>query len=248
MMNEFSTILLEAAESLGIVVSADEMARFVQYQQLVLEANVQMNLTAITDPREMAIKHFIDSLSVELLWQPKVGERVLDIGTGAGFPGLPLAIRHPKIDMMLNDSARKKVDFLQQVITSLELANCTARWNRAEEIGRMANMRGKFDVVLVRAVAHLAVLLEYAMPLLKVGGFLLAMKGPSGEREVTESTEAMRLLGAKVTKSRVLQLPGAGERQLIMLRKMRETPVEFPRNSGQARKKPLYLDKSAQKP
>lgn len=246
MMNEFTSALISAAETLGIALAPGELARYEQYQQLICQVNAQMNLTAITDPQEMAVKHFLDSLSLEMLWQPQVDERVVDIGSGAGFPGVPLAIRYPHLSVLLNDSARKKVNFLQQVIDELQLTNCTAQWSRAEELARLPEMRGQFDVVLARALAHLAVLCEYAMPLLKMGGVLLAMKGPGGQREVQESAQALKLLGAQVAEVRVLQLASAGERQLIMLRKVQQTPDKYPRNSGQARKNPLFLDSRAQ--
>ena len=241
-MNELSQVLEESALADRIVISAAQMRQFDAYQALLLARNRQMNLTAITDPREVAVKHFLDSLTVELAWAPQAGERVIDIGAGAGFPGLPLAIRHPQVLMTLNDSARKKVDFLREVIEALQLPRVDAVWGRAEALGRAPVMRGQFDVVLARAVAHLGVLIEYALPLLKFGGQLIAMKGPGGEAEAAACAPVLDAIGGRLHAVQRLRLPDAGERQLVVVRKIRPTPDGFPRDAGMARKKPLYLD------
>lgn len=237
-------MLRNAAADLGLSLSPRDEELFAQYLALLLERNQHVNLTAITDPAEVAIKHFLDSLTVELVWQPRAGDRMIDIGTGAGFPGIPLAIRHPDITVVVNDSVRKKVDFLRETADALGLANVQAVWARAEELGRDSEYRGTFNMAVARAVAHLGALVEYALPLLKVHGLLIAMKGPSGVREVAESAQALEALGGKVRDVHKLTLPDAGERQLILIEKIRATPKQYPRDPGMAKKKPLFLDSS----
>lgn len=243
-MTEWLTALRDGARLLGLTLTAEEEDRFARFLALLLARNQQLNLTAITDPREVAVKHFVDALSVETVWQPHPGDRAIDIGTGAGLPGIPAAIRHPAVTVVLNDSARKKVEFLHEVVSALRLTNAQPHWARAEELGRDAAFRGQFNVVFARAVAHLAVLCEYGLPLLKPGALLLCQKGPNGAQEVAESRRALELLGGKVDTVRHLTVPGAGERLLIRIRKVRPTPTDFPRLPGMAKKRPLYLDSS----
>lgn len=242
MMTNWTTALHTGAAQLNITISAQEEALFTRYLELLLERNRVMNLTAITDPVDVARKHFIDSLAVEQIWHPAPGNRAIDIGTGAGFPGIPLSIRHPDVTFVLNDSVRKKVDFLQDVINTLTLKNASALWSRAETLGRDPQHRGKYHTTFARAVAHLGALAEYSLPLLVPGGVLIAMKGPGGEQEIRDSEQALSLIGGKVTKVKSFELPDVGERVLIVIKKIRTTPDSFPRDPGAARKKPLYID------
>jgi len=239
-MPEWLVTFRAGLAALRLTLNAEQEALFTHFLALLLERNTQVNLTAITEPHEVAIKHFVDSLTVEQLWRPQPGDRILDIGTGAGLPGIPLAIRHPEITVVLNDSVRKKVDFLQDVATALPLPNVTPVWARAEELGRQPLYRAYFNTVFVRAVAHVAVLAEYALPLLKNGGSLIALKGPGGTEEVAASTKALELLGGVVSDVAAFTLPGAGERVLIQIRKTRPTPSEYPRPAGVAKKRPLW--------
>lgn len=241
-MNNWLTILQEGAASLGLTLSTEHEDLFARYLALLLERNAQFNLTAITEPDEVALKHFVDSLTVETLWHPQPGDRVIDIGTGAGFPGIPLAIRHPDVAVVLNDSIRKKVDFLHEAISVLGLQNASAVWARAETLGRDKGYRGQFNAVVARAVAHLGALCEYALPLLKLHGVFIAMKGPSGTQEIAESQRVLEMLGGHVTTVDTFSLGAAGERSLIVVTKVAATPQQFPREPGSARKKPLYLD------
>ncbi|HEY3379657.1 MAG TPA: 16S rRNA (guanine(527)-N(7))-methyltransferase RsmG [Armatimonadota bacterium] len=240
--------LHNGAQALGLTLTADEETRLARFLELLLERNQHVNLTAITEPREVASKHFLDSLSVETIWHPRPGDRAIDIGTGAGFPGIPLAIRHPEVAFVLNDSVRKKVDFLRDAVTDLRLPNVVPFWERAETLGRNGQYRQQFNVAFARAVAHLGALIEYALPLLKVGGTLIAMKGPSGEREIPECAQVLALIGGEVTGTHHLSLPEAGERLLIAVRKTRVTRQEFPREPGMMKKKPLFLDSTRSTP
>jgi 16S rRNA (guanine527-N7)-methyltransferase len=241
-MNIDTTALHEGAAQLGLTITPEQEAQFAHLLGLLLARNQQVNLTAITTPDAVLEKHFLDSLTVECVWTPAAGERVVDIGTGAGFPGLPLAIRHPRIAVSLNDSVRKKIDFLLDAIAALGLPNATAVWARAEELGQRAAYRGTFDIALARAVAHLGALAEYALPLLREGGRLIAMKGPNGEPEIAESAQALHVLGGTVVDTRRLALPGGDERLLIVVEKRRPTPVKYPRDPGAAKKHPLFID------
>jgi len=245
-MTDWLTALHQGTNEFNITLSVSEEEQLARFMELLLERNRQFNLTAITDPLEVAVKHFVDSLTVETAWKVQPGQRAIDIGAGAGLPGIPLAIRHPEAQFVLNDSARKKVDFLNEAITTLGLTNVSAVWGRAEELGRNKEYRGYFDVALVRAVAHLGVLIEYCLPLLKSGGRLIAMKGPSGAQEVIESRLALAELGGAVQDTHRLTLPGAGERLLVVIRKARPTSVIYPRDPGLAKKKPLFLDSMKQ--
>ncbi len=239
-MTNWLIALRDGAASLGLTVTAEQESLFARFHALLLERNEQINLTAIIDPVEVAVKHFVDSLTVELVWTPRDGDRALDIGTGAGFPGVPLAIRHPATDFILNDSIRKKTDFLQEATELLGLHNAHPVWARAEVLGREPDYRARQQAVLVRAVAHLGTLVEYALPLLAMGGILVAMKGPSGVKEAEESRRVLAEIGGEITEIRRLTLAGAGERQLVVVRKTRSTPETFPREPGLAKKHPLY--------
>lgn len=230
------------------MLSDREETLFARYLAALLARNQLVNLTAITDPVEVAMKHFVDSLTVESLWHPRPEERAIDIGTGAGLPGLPLAIRYPEVAMVLNDSVRKKVDFLQETAQELQLPNVVALWARAETLGRDPAHRGQYDVALARAVSHIGALVEYALPLLKVGGTLIAMKGPGGDTELEEGAQAIRQLGGTVGEIRRFQLAGVGQRLLIPIRKAKPTPEIYPRDPGVAKKKPLYLDSRKRTP
>jgi 16S rRNA (guanine527-N7)-methyltransferase len=242
MMNNWQQKLLSGAADLGLALTDRELERFTRYLDLMLERNLHINLTAITDPLEVATKHFVDSLAIETVWHPQPGEQVIDIGTGAGLPGIPLAIRHPEVSVVLNDSVRKKVTFLEDVIVALGLDNTRAIWARAEEVGRDDGQRGKYDIVTVRAVAHLGTLIEYSLPLLKVNGQLIAMKGPTGAAEIAEAAPALIEVGGEVVGTHRLHIDGAGDRLFIRVQKTRATPKQFPREPGGAKKKPLYLD------
>ncbi len=233
-------LLRDGAAGLGLTLTPEQEALFARFLVLLLERNEVVNLTAITDPAEVAVKHFVDSLTVETVWKPHAGDQTVDIGTGAGLPGVVVAIMHPEISIALNDSMRKKTDFLQEVITALPLPRAKAMWARAEEMGHSQQHRGRYNTVFARAVAHLGTLVEYAMPLLKTGGTLIAMKGPGGAAEVAESARALYLLGGAVKQTRTLTLAGAGERTLIVVRKVKNTPKDYPRPAVQMKMNPLH--------
>ena len=213
--------------------AADKLAR---YAELLLEKNKVMNLTAITAPRDVATLHLLDcaALAAQL---DLSGKRVIDVGTGAGFPGMVLAILTPDARFTLLDSLGKRVDFLKEVCEQLGLKNVTCVHARAEEFA--AQHREQFDLAASRAVAQLNVLCELTLPLVKVGGNFLAMKGSSGEEELTAARGAIKKLGGEYRETRTLHLPGGDTRTLILCKKISQTPTAYPRNGGKIAKSPL---------
>lgn len=219
---------------------ADQLDR---YAQLLVEWNEKMNLTAITDPEGVLVKHLMDSLTV-LRSLPAAGEKVrlIDVGTGAGFPGIPLVVMREELELTLLDSLNKRLVFLEAVCRALGLeARCVHA--RAEEAGRQKAHREKYNVATARAVAALPVLCEYCLPLVVPGGVFLAMKGPDGEREAQEAASAIKVLGGKLSGIDEWLLPPvegeAAERKILRIQKISPTPDRFPRQAAKIAKQPL---------
>ncbi len=210
---------------------------FVRYEELLMEWNGKMNLTAIKDGREITVKHFIDSLTPALTGRiPKNGTFV-DVGSGAGFPGVPLTMLYPELGTILVDSLGKRVRFLQELTVALGVtAECVH--SRAEELGQ-TSYREQCDVVTARAVANLSVLCEYCLPLAKVGGVFLAMKGPEVEEELEAAGDALELLGGKVGEVYPFTLPDGSRRNIIAIEKIAPTPKKYPRDAKKMKNNPL---------
>lgn len=210
---------------------------FVRYEELLMEWNGKMNLTAIKDGREITVKHFIDSLTPALTGRiPKNGTFV-DVGSGAGFPGVPLTMLYPELGTILVDSLGKRVRFLQELTVALGVtADCVH--SRAEELGQ-TSYREQCDVVTARAVANLSVLCEYCLPLAKVGGVFLAMKGPEVEEELDAAGDALELLGGKVGEVYPFTLPDGSRRNIIAIEKIAPTPKKYPRDAKKMKNNPL---------
>lgn len=222
---------------LEVNLSDSQLQQFFFYADLLIEWNQKINLTSIVEPEEIAVKHFLDSLTLAKFVE---GNKIGDIGTGAGFPGVPLKIFYPEKTFYLVDSLAKRLDFLNDVIQKLNMDNVQTVHSRAEDIGRNVQYRSSFDTVVSRAVAKLPVLLEYAIPLLKVGGVFLAAKGSQGEEEITEAENALSLLGAEIRDIKKFNLgSGAEHRSIIIVEKVKETPSIYPRKAGTPAKKPL---------
>lgn len=231
--------LLRYGEEMGLSLDAAVLEKFRLYEEELRRWNQWINLTRLTGPEEVAVKHFLDSLTCLKVLPLAGGERVLDVGSGAGFPGLPLRLVR-NIRLVLLDSSRKKVEFLQHLCRSLGLADVEVLHGRAEDLGRREGYREAFDVVVARAVASLAVLAEYCLPFTACGGYFLAQKGPKVREELAEATEAINLLGGRVVKMERVILPeGAGERSLVLIRKEKATPPQYPRKAGIPGKRPL---------
>ena len=223
----------------GIEVSEGQYGRLAEYAELLCDWNERMNLTAITDPEGIAEKHFFDSvypfLSEEIVLE---GARVIDVGTGAGFPSCPLKIFREDISLTLLDSLQKRIGFLTELSERLSLgAECIH--GRAEELGRQEGFRESFDIATARAVAALPVLCEYCLPFVKVGGIFAALKGSDGASELASAKNAVGILGGKTELCREYALPGGDKRTLIVIRKLKPTPEKYPRNKGQMNKRPL---------
>ena len=233
-----SALLLADAEKLGISLSDDALAKFDLLAHLMIEQNKTMNLTAITDPDGIAVKHFADSLSALTAAEFESGARVLDVGTGAGFPGLPLLIVRPDLKLTMLDSTAKKLKYVSSAAESLGLSPEILH-ARAEEAGRKPEYREGFDIVCSRAVAALNVLCEYCLPFVKVGGCFIAMKSAKAGEEIEQAQAAIKLLGGKITDEKSFKLSDGGERNLIVIKKISHIPPKYPRVSAQIAKKPL---------
>lgn len=233
-------ILKNEALKFNIELTDKMLENFQTYTDMLLEYNSFMNLTAITDPYEVKIKHYLDSLT--LLCENKLneGDEVIDIGAGAGFPSLPNAIARPDVNFTMLDSLGKRVNFLNDVVERLNLNNAKAVHLRAEDGGRDKNMREQYDVAVARAVADLAVLSEYALPFVKVGGYFLAMKGTAPEEEINNAKKAIKTLGGKIEKVDEIKIEPLGlNHTIVVIRKTEETKSTFPRKAGIPSKKPL---------
>jgi 16S rRNA (guanine527-N7)-methyltransferase len=224
----------------GISLTENQIRDFERYEESLLDWNRRFNLTAITGREDIRIKHFLDSLSCLKVMQLRPGMRVIDIGTGAGFPGIPLKIAAPEIRLTLVESIRKKADFCRYLAGELQLREVTILNARAEEIGQDPAHREQYHWAVARAVADLCVLAEYLLPLVKIGGYALAQKGGNGPTEAHSAAGALRLLGGVVEKIVPVELPGIAEaRYLIVIRKNAATPPQYPRRAGAPSKKPL---------
>ena len=211
---------------------------FNEYAKMIVEWNKIINLTSITDLDEIHLKHFIDSLTISKYI--KNGDNVVDVGTGAGFPGISLKIYDNSIKVTLVDSLNKRIKFLENVIDTLKLSNIVAVHARAEDIGRDNKYRENFDIATSRAVANLSVLVEYLLPLVKVGGKCVCMKGPNIEDEVLDSKNAIKLLGGEIEKIDNFQLPNSDiRRNIIVIKKIKKCDKKYPRRPGEPLKKPL---------
>lgn len=219
-------------------IQEEKIEQLLRYKDILKEWNEKINLTAIEEDREIIIKHFIDSISI-VPFIKKHESKTIDVGTGAGFPGIPLKVVLKSLDVTLLDSLDKRVKFLNEVILQLKLSGISAVHGRAEDFGANPVYREKFDIAVARAVANLPVLLEYCLPFVKLDGIFIAMKGSSTD-EVKESKKALEILGGKVEEVKEFTLPFSDhKRNIIIVRKLRQTPTKFPRKAGKPSKEPL---------
>ena len=234
------TTLIEGIEDLNIVLKEDQKQKFEIYKDLLMEWNEKINITAIRDEREVDIKHFLDSLTPVITNLFEGNRKILDVGTGGGFPGLPLKIWNDDLDVTLLDSLNKRIIFLKEVIKSLNLNGVEAVHGRAEELARTVEYREQYDVCISRAVASLDTLAEYCIPFVKKDGYFISMKGPDVEEEVESSKKAIDKLGGKIVKIEKIMVPCSDiYHSLIIIKKISETPAKYPRGGGKPKKKPL---------
>ena len=234
----FETNLLQAFSRMNIPCDEQKAAQMHRYFSLLLQANAQMNLTNVTDDDDAILLHFCDSASLLPLFPFPEQSRCLDVGTGAGFPGMVLAILCPDVKFTLMDSLQKRVGFLQQVVSTLGLANVQCVHARAEQAAHEPAYREKYQFVVARAVANLRVLSEYCLPFVKTGGQMIAFKGPQAEQECIEAKAALQKLGGKLLQIKDAQVPGRAHR-LIFVEKTRSTPKAYPRKAGMPSRQPL---------
>lgn len=236
--NEFSTDLTYKGKNIGVEISKEQSEKFFKYMNLLLEWNEKINLTAITEPKDIILKHFIDSITIEKYI--KDNSKMIDIGTGAGFPGIPVSIIKNNVKITLMDSLNKRIKFLDEVIKENKLTNVDTIHGRAEELARNEEYREKFDIATSRAVASLNILLEYMIPFVKVGGYCICMKGSNVEEEIEKAKKALEVLHCSIEKIEKFELPGSDYgRNIIIVKKNDSTSKKYPRKPGTPVKEPI---------
>ena len=232
-------LLKISAEKMGIELSQNQLEKFDLYKKLLLEWNEKMNLTAITDDEGIAIKHFADSISVLPLIENK-NASLIDVGTGAGFPGIPLKIANDGFKVTLLDSLNKRITFLEEIKKELGITNLECIHSRAEDGGQNLLYREQFDCCISRAVANLAVLSEYCLPFVKLGGYFISLKGHDAAEEIEGAQAAVKKLGGKIEETVKIEIPNSDiTHSLVMIKKIAQTPKQYPRKAGTATKKPI---------
>lgn len=229
-------------EELNITLTDEQIEQFLQYYEMLVEKNKVMNLTGITEYEEVIQKHFLDSLSLIRVIPDIASQKltVIDLGTGAGFPGIPLKIAFPELEITLMDSLNKRILFLQEVIDTLGLKKVSAVHGRAEEMASNATHRQQYDLCVSRAVSNLAVLTEYCLPFVKKGGLFVSYKSADSDAEIQEGKKAISILGGKLTSVDKFQLPDSDlRRALVCIKKVKDTPKKYPRKAGTPAKLPL---------
>ena len=239
-MTAFEEILAARAAEAGIPLTAEQIGQFSVYNEMLLDWNTRMNLTALTAPEDVAVKHIIDSLTAYDAALFDGARTLIDVGTGAGLPGIPLAVYAPHLTVTLLDALNKRVRFLTEATAAMGLQNVRCIHARAEEAARTAEHRAAYDIVVSRAVARLPVLLEYTLPFVRVGGTLLALKGRAYAEEQKEARRAAEVLGGGRITARPVHLPGLDDvRAILTVTKERQTPAAYPRGGGAPTRRPL---------
>lgn len=234
--------LKKLAQEINIDLTDYQIEQFEKYYEGLIETNKVMNLTAITKKEEVIVKHFLDSIAIASVY-PDIKKKnisILDLGTGAGFPGIPLKIAFPQLDITLMDSLNKRVKFLQSVIDELQLKKIEAIHGRAEEMARKKEYRESYDLCVSRAVANLSTLNEYCIPFVKVDGNFISYKSSEIEEEVNLAKKSIKILGGKLTTVKKIHLPDSDiDRCFVMIKKEKKTPASYPRKAGTASKEPI---------
>lgn len=239
-MTAFEEILAARAAEAGIPLTAEQIGQFSVYHEMLLDWNTRMNLTALTAPEDVAVKHIIDSLTAYDAALFDGARTLIDVGTGAGLPGIPLAVYAPHLTVTLLDSLNKRVRFLTEVTAAMGLQNVRCIHARAEEAARTAEHRAAYDIAVSRAVARLPVLIEYTLPFVRVGGTLLALKGRAYAEEQKEARRAAEVLGGGRITARPVHLPGLDDvRAILTVTKERQTPAAYPRGGGAPTRRPI---------
>lgn len=233
-------LLINGLKELGLSVTDSQIDKFNLYYEMLIETNKVMNLTSITEYEQVIIKHFIDSLLVVNVYDINESKNMIDVGTGAGFPGIPIKIMYPEINVTLLDSLNKRLKFLNNVIEKLELKNISTIHGRAEDIAHKKEYREKYDLCVSRAVANLSTLSEYCVPFIKNNGKFISYKSSISSDEIIESKKAISVLGGKITKEETVHLPYSDmDRIFVIINKEKETPKKYPRKAGTPSKEPI---------
>ena len=235
-----TSVFYSGLEKLGISLSKEQINQFLKYYEMLVEKNKVMNLTAITEFEEVVVKHFLDSISIGKYYDMEKADTLIDVGTGAGFPGIPLKIAYPNLKITLLDSLNKRIKFLAEVCEELGLDNVELIHGRAEDFGINANYREKYNICVSRAVANLSTLSEYCLPFVKVSGYFISYKSGNVEEELNNSKKAMHLLGAEVEKVENFMLPDTEiGRSFVFIKKIKNMAKKYPRKAGMPSKEPL---------
>lgn len=237
-MKDYNTLLFDETKKNGMELSDKQIAQFNLYYELLTAKNKVMNLTAITEYNDVVKKHFIDSMMISRVLDMKKINSLCDVGTGAGFPGIPLKIVYPHLHLTLVDSVGKRVNFLSEVVEKLDLEDVEAIHSRTEDLAHNSKYREKYDLVTARAVASMNVLSEYCIPYAKIGGYFAAYKSGNIEEEIENAKNAVKTLGGKIEKTDMFELYEMG-RSIVLIKKASSTPKMYPRKAGTPSKNPL---------
>ena len=232
--------LISALEQLNIPYDEEIIKKYEAYMEGIIEWNEKVNLTSITDKDEFIVKHYIDSVMCVPCKEFQNAERIIDVGTGGGFPGIPLALAAPDKEFVLMDSLNKRIKIINELCAEIGIENVTAVHARAEELAKNKEHRENYDLCVSRAVANLSTLSEYCLPFIKKGGYFLSYKGPDSEQEVKDAKKAISILGGKIEREEKASLEDFNlEHKIIYIKKIKDTPAKYPRKAGTPSKEPL---------
>lgn len=236
-LEEFKKLFIEETEKNKIEIKVESIDLFYEYMKKILEWNEKINVTAIKDEKEFLIKHYIDSLSIcEFI---KENQNIIDIGTGAGFPGIPIKFAKETSNVTLIDSVNKKLNVIRNISNELKISKLDIIHARAEELGKKQEYREKFDIATTRAVSNLSTIVEYMLPFVKVGGIAICMKGPNYKEELSNAKKAIELLGGAIETVKSIVISDDFERNIIVIKKVKNTPKNFPRGQGKPLREPI---------
>jgi 16S rRNA (guanine527-N7)-methyltransferase len=243
LLKEDENILINGAQKMGINLHEEQIKKFSRYLELLVQWNQKINLTSLKTPQEIIIKHFLDSISCIKIINKYIrieGINIVDVGTGAGFPGIPIKIVYPSISLSLLEARKKKTIFLEKITKEINFQKVEILNGRAETFGKCPDYRQKYDIVLSRALAFLSTLSEYCLPLVRVGGLFVAQKGRSYREEIDKALKAVQFLGGELIGVESVRIPFINqERHLLIIKKIKDTPSEYPRKEGIPQKRPL---------